>query len=213
MDQEQIATYDDEHDRRHDTDISAPPPDSASPHSRPACLLSGVALDLPRYPDCAHQRPPFFQMETRFLTAGILLTTWVLVKKHKLPTRREWRNALITGALMLGGGMGLTASAEVHVGSGMIAAFIAVVPMLMSALGASLGQRPGRQELLGMNVGLAGSFYGCVALVLQRHPSGWHALPGHRCCGHWAPCCPPHGYRWPLDRQALPAKCCVEASC
>ena len=100
--------------------------------------------------------PPFFQMGTRFLTAGLLLMAWVLLKKHKLPTRREWRNALIIGALMLGGGMGLTASAEVHVGSGMIAAFIAEVPMLMSALGALLGQRPSRLELLGMTVGLVG---------------------------------------------------------
>ena len=63
--------------------------------------------------------PPFFQMGTRLPAAGILLMAWVLLRKHKLPTWREWRNAVVIGALMLGGGMGLTASAEVHIGSGL----------------------------------------------------------------------------------------------
>ncbi len=100
--------------------------------------------------------PPFFQMGTRFLAAGILLMAWVLIRGHKLPTRREWINASIIGALMLGGGMGLTASAEVHIGSGLIATFIAVVPMMVSAWGLLLGQRPSRLEFVGMVVGLAG---------------------------------------------------------
>ncbi|UUZ67901.1 drug/metabolite exporter YedA [Polaromonas sp. P2-4] len=106
--------------------------------------------------------PPFFQMGTRFLTAGILLMAWVILRKHKLPSRREWRNALVIGALMLGGGMGLTASAEVHIGSGLIATFIAVVPMMVSAWGLLLGQRPSRLEFLGMAVGMAG-----VLLLVQ----------------------------------------------
>ncbi|MBA3593602.1 MAG: drug/metabolite exporter YedA [Pseudomonadota bacterium] len=100
--------------------------------------------------------PPFFQMGTRFLVAGALLMAWVVIRKHKLPTRREWRNAFVIGTLMLGGGMGLVASAEVHIGSGLIAAFIAVVPIMVSAWGLMLGQRPNRLEFFGMAVGLAG---------------------------------------------------------
>ena len=100
--------------------------------------------------------PPFFQMGTRFLTAGIVLMAWVVWRKHKRPTRREWRNAGVIGTLMLGGGMGLTANAEVHIGSGLIATFIAVVPMMVSALGLLMGQRPGQLEFWGMAVGLAG---------------------------------------------------------
>ena len=46
------------------------------------------------------------------------------------PNRRQWRNALVVGTLMLGGGMGGTAHAEVSVGSGLVVAFIAVVPLL-----------------------------------------------------------------------------------
>ena len=89
--------------------------------------------------------PPFFQMGTRFLAAGALLMAWVLWRGRgggvRLPSAREWRNALVIGALMLGGGMGLTASAEQHVGSGLVAAFIAVVPMLVCGWGLLFGQR------------------------------------------------------------------------
>jgi drug/metabolite transporter (DMT)-like permease len=73
-----------------------------------------------------------------------------------LPSRREWRNALVIGTLMLGGGMGLVASAEQHIGSGLIAAFIAAMPVMVCAIGLLFGQRPNRWELAGMAVGLAG---------------------------------------------------------
>lgn len=119
--------------------------------------------------------PPFFQMGTRFLVAGILLMAWVAVKKHPLPTLREWRNAVVIGALMLGGGMGLVASAEVHIGSGLIATFIAVVPMMVCAGGLLFGKRPSRLELLGMVVGLAG------VLLLVRGASFSAAPVGLAC--------------------------------
>ncbi|MEP6825363.1 MAG: drug/metabolite exporter YedA, partial [Ramlibacter sp.] len=100
--------------------------------------------------------PPFFQMGTRFLAAGALLMAWVLWRGGRLPVWREWRNALVIGTLMLGGGMGLVASAEQHIGSGLIATFIAVVPMLVCGWGLMFGQRPSRLELAGMATGLAG---------------------------------------------------------
>jgi drug/metabolite transporter (DMT)-like permease len=104
--------------------------------------------------------PPFFQMGTRFLTAGALLGAWVLWQaragRTRLPTAREWGHALVVGGLMLGGGMGLTARAGQHVGSGLVAAFIAVVPMLVCGWGLLFGQRPHRLELAGMCVGVAG---------------------------------------------------------
>ncbi|MCJ0763735.1 drug/metabolite exporter YedA [Variovorax terrae] len=127
-----------------------------------------IRLALPRF-------PPFFQMGTRFLVAGALLMGWVLWRGKPLPSRLQWRNALAIGALMLGGGMGLTASAELHIGSGLIAAFIAVVPMLVCAWGLMFGQRPGRLELLGMAVGLGG------VLLLVRGASFSAAPVGIAC--------------------------------
>ncbi|HYW55410.1 MAG TPA: drug/metabolite exporter YedA [Polaromonas sp.] len=122
--------------------------------------------------------PPFFQMGTRFLLAGALLMTWVVVRKHKLPTLRAWRNAFIVGSLMLGGGLGLVASAEVHIGSGLIAAFIAVVPIMVSAWGFLLGQRPTRLEALGMVVGLGGVLMLVQGASFAAAPIGLACIAG-----------------------------------
>ncbi|MBA2963315.1 MULTISPECIES: drug/metabolite exporter YedA [Ramlibacter] len=100
--------------------------------------------------------PPFFQMGTRFLAAGGLLLAWSAGRGGAWPTAAQWRNAAIVGTLMLGLGMGLTATAEQSVGSGLVAAFIAVVPVLVCLWGLLVGQRPRRLELAGMAVGLAG---------------------------------------------------------
>lgn len=126
--------------------------------------------------------PPFFQMGTRFLAAGVLLMAWVLWRgragAQRLPTRREWRNALVVGALMLGGGMGLTASAEQHVGSGLVAAFIAVVPMLVCGWGLLFGQKPHRLELAGMVVGVAGVLMLVRGANFSASPVGLACIAG-----------------------------------
>src|SRR6478609_9319541 len=130
--------------------------------------------------------PPFFQMGTRFLTAGALLMAWVLWRgrRHgytgaaRLPTAAEWRNALVIGTLMLGGGMGLTATAEQHIGSGLIAAFIAVVPMLVCGWGLLFGQRPSRLELAGMVVGVAGVLLLVSGASFSASPLGIACIAG-----------------------------------
>ena len=100
--------------------------------------------------------PPFFQMGTRFLVAGVLLLAWMRWRGVALPTAAEWRHALVVGSLMLGGGMGGTAYAEVTVGSGLVVAFIAVVPLMIATVNALYGVRPGRLESAGIGVGLVG---------------------------------------------------------
>jgi drug/metabolite transporter (DMT)-like permease len=100
--------------------------------------------------------PPFFQMGTRFLFAGVVLMAWMRWRGAAWPDARQWRNATIVGALMLGGGMGGTAYAEVTVGSGLVVAFIAVVPLMIAALNRLYGVKPAKLELAGIVVGLAG---------------------------------------------------------
>ena len=116
--------------------------------------------------------PPFFQMASRFLVAGSLLLGWVLWRDGVagLPTRRQWLHAFIIGGLMLGGGMGMIAQAEVHIGSGLIATFIAVIPMMVSMWGLLFGKRPKRLEWIGMAVGMVG-------VVLLASGSGFSAEP------------------------------------
>jgi drug/metabolite transporter (DMT)-like permease len=129
--------------------------------------------------------PPFFQMGTRFLAAGVLLMGWLLWRRARtrgqaapLPTAREWRNALIVGTLMLGGGMGLTATASQYVGSGLIATFIAVTPMMVCGWGLLFGQRPGRLELAGMAVGLAGVLLLVRGASFSASPIGIACIAG-----------------------------------
>ena len=101
--------------------------------------------------------PPFFQMGTRFICAGVLLLAWMRWRGAAMPTRRQWLNAVLVGALMLGGGMGGTAYSEQTVGSGLVVAFIAIVPVMMTAAAAVfLRQYPTRLEAAGVGVGLAG---------------------------------------------------------
>ena len=100
--------------------------------------------------------PPFFQMGTRFLAAGALLMAWLRWRGTPMPTRTEWRNALICGTLMLGGGMGGTALAETSVGSGVVVAFIAVLPLIIALLNLCYGIKPGRMESAGIAVGVVG---------------------------------------------------------
>jgi drug/metabolite transporter (DMT)-like permease len=101
--------------------------------------------------------PPFFQMGTRFLVAGVFLLAWMRVaRKAPWPTPTQWRHALLVGTLMLGGGMGGTAYAEQSVESGLVVAFIAVVPIMITALNAIWSIYPSRLEASGIVVGLVG---------------------------------------------------------
>lgn len=100
--------------------------------------------------------PPFYQMGTRFIAAGVLLALWMRWRGATWPDGREWINATILGALMLGGGYGLTALAEVSVSSGLVVAFIAVGPALQAAMEWPYGVRPTRMEAAGIGLGLIG---------------------------------------------------------
>jgi len=120
--------------------------------------------------------PPFFQMGTRFLFAGVLLLVWMRWRKAPWPSFQQWRNALIVGALMLGGGMGGTAYAEQSVGSGLVVAFIAVVPLMIAALNLLWGVKPGRLELAGIGVGLVGVLMLTQGAGFQASPAGLAAI-------------------------------------
>jgi len=113
---------------------------------------------------------PFFLMATRFLAAGVLLMGWQLARGAKPPTAVQWRNALLVGALMLGGGMGGTAYAEQTIASGLVVAFIAVVPMLLIVINLAFRVYPGRRDLIAVGVGLAG-------VLMLTQGAGIHGSP------------------------------------
>lgn len=128
--------------------------------------------------------PPFFQMGTRFLAAGGLLMAWMAWRGAPMPQPRQWRNALVVGALMLGGGMGGTAVAETTVGSGLVVAFIAVVPLMIALVNLLFGVRPRASEAAGIAVGLVGVLMLTQGQGFQASPGGLLAM----CiaCGSWS---------------------------
>lgn len=120
--------------------------------------------------------PPFLQMGSRFLFAGVLLMAWMRWRSAPWPNLVQWRNALVVGALMLGGGMGGTAYSEQTVGSGLVVAFIAVVPLMIAGLNLLWRVVPSRLELLGIAVGLAGVLMLTQGAGFQASPVGLFAI-------------------------------------
>ncbi len=103
---------------------------------------------------------PFFMAATRFLIAGLVLLGWSVARQGRSfspPTRREWRDSAIVGALLLGGGMGMVAFGEQTVPSGITALLIGMMPVWVAILGrVFLGERLPRLAVVGIVVGFAG---------------------------------------------------------
>ena len=119
---------------------------------------------------------PYFLMATRFMVAGGLLLGWQLARRAAMPTVREWRNSIIVGTLMLGGGMGGVAYAEQSIASGLVVAFIAVTPLLLVLINLAFGIRPQRSEALAVVVGLAGVLMLTQGKGLHGSPTGLIAI-------------------------------------
>ena len=115
--------------------------------------------------------PPYFQMGSRFVLAGALLLVWMRWRGAAWPSLIEWRNAFVIGCLMLAAAMGWLATAQQYIGSGLVATFIATVPIVVCAFGLAAGKRPTRLELAGMALGAVG------VLLLVRGAS-FTASPG-----------------------------------
>lgn len=116
--------------------------------------------------------PPLLMSSGRLFLAGIILFLFLRVRGHALPNRRQWRNALIIGGLMLGGGVGGTAFAEQWIASGLAAVIVATVP-LWSTLFASFWEgQPTRMEWTGLLIGFGGVIILNSEDNLQGNPLG-----------------------------------------
>jgi drug/metabolite transporter (DMT)-like permease len=120
--------------------------------------------------------PPFYQMGSRFLVAGLVLIVWLKLRGRALPTLVEWRNAAIIGTLLLVSGMGFTAYSEQTVASGLIVAYIAIIPIIVTVMNLPFGVKPTRLELIGMLVGLAGVVMLVQGEAFTASPAGLVAI-------------------------------------
>jgi drug/metabolite transporter (DMT)-like permease len=103
--------------------------------------------------------PPMLFAGLRFLTAGVVLFTFVyFIKGMRLPKGREWLSQSIVGLMLLGVGNGLVVVAEQWVSSGVAALLVATSPFWVVGLERILrgGERTNRRAMFGLLIGFGG---------------------------------------------------------
>src|SRR5947207_5169004 len=114
--------------------------------------------------------PPFILAGVRQLTAGILLFLFLWLRKHELPTRKEWLTAIVVGGLLLVVGNGGVVFAEQWVSLGLAALVLGAIPLWAALFSGLFGRWPTRIEWFGLGLGFSG-------LVLLNFENGLHANP------------------------------------
>ncbi len=117
--------------------------------------------------------PPFFMAGARYLIAGAAVYAWTRMRGEPRAPFRQWRAAIIVGALLLMGGNGGVTWSEQRVASGIAALLVASVPVWMVLLDwwRPGGRRPNAGTAIGLALGLAG-------MAVLVGPSALHARGG-----------------------------------
>jgi drug/metabolite transporter (DMT)-like permease len=107
--------------------------------------------------------PPLLMAGTRFVIAGAILYVWAAIHEGARPTRRQWIDTAIVGALLLTVGNGAVSWAEQYVPSGLAALVVAITPLWMVVFESlrRRGDRPNKRILGGIALG----FIGLVLLI------------------------------------------------
>jgi drug/metabolite transporter (DMT)-like permease len=103
--------------------------------------------------------PPFTMAGIRYLVAGSILLVWVKLRGAPRLTMRDLPPAFLTSGLMLLCGNGGVVWAEQRIASGLAALLVAVEPLFIILLQATLPQerrRPSARALVGVAFGVAG---------------------------------------------------------
>lgn len=116
--------------------------------------------------------PTYFLVGTRFLVAGTVLLGIQLLRRPRMPTLLEWRNAALLGLLFLVLGNGSVAVAEHHISSGATVALGSVIPLATALWSGVFGEWPRRMEWLAIAVGALGAAVMLAGRDLQASPVG-----------------------------------------
>jgi drug/metabolite transporter (DMT)-like permease len=79
-----------------------------------------------------HEVPPFLFAAMRFLTAGLVLYSWMAAKGERSPSRRQWTSVLVLAFLIFVVDYGLLFWAEQRVPSGVAAVIMATIPVFIA---------------------------------------------------------------------------------
>lgn len=102
--------------------------------------------------------PPFIMSAARFLVAGLLLAGFLRLRGVPWPLPHQWRDAAISGTLLLLGGNGLVTWAEQTVPSGLTALLIGATPLFIVLIDWAWpgGRRPSAVTFAAMLLGFGG---------------------------------------------------------
>jgi drug/metabolite transporter (DMT)-like permease len=116
--------------------------------------------------------PPFLMAALRFLFAGGLLYALLRWRGAPNPILSQWGGAAIVGTLLLSVGNGGVAYAQQWVATGTAAMVIGTVPLWAVAFAGLWGQKPKRNEILGIMLGMLGVLILNMNGSLQASPHG-----------------------------------------
>lgn len=122
--------------------------------------------------------PPLLMTGTRFLVAGLVLYIWRRLAGDPVPTRSQWRSAIIIGTLLLVGGIGGVSLAEQYIPSGITALVVASTPLWVVIIETFRpgGRRPTWQSISGVIIGMIGIFILVNPSSVSSHQPGYNML-------------------------------------
>jgi drug/metabolite transporter (DMT)-like permease len=156
--------------------------------------------------------PPFAMAAIRFAIAGAVLLAWSIARDGRefaWPSRREWRDSLIVGGLLLAGGNGFVALGEATVPSGIAALMIALMPAWVAIFGRLFyRERLPLAAIVGIAVGLVGV---AILVAPTDEPGGTFDLFGLAMLA-LSPVCWSLGSLFSQHQAALPSRPLVATS-
>lgn len=154
------------------------------PHSNASAISIAVSLGIiyfvwaSTYVGIAfmvEEIPPHTGSGFRFVTAGLLISTLILLTKgpkHLFVDKKQVRNAMFIGFILIGLATPLIAVASQYIGSGLIALLVAMTPVCVAILRFIFGDKPNWKTVLGISIGIIG-----VAILVRPTPGqGWYTL-------------------------------------
>ncbi|MCF7221471.1 drug/metabolite exporter YedA [Marilutibacter chinensis] len=120
--------------------------------------------------------PPLLMAGGRFVVAGALMYAALRLRGERPPTRAQWASLAVMGLLLMGLGNGLVTVAEQWVSSGLAAIAVASMPLWMGLFATLRGERPGREEWIGLAIGFVGVLWLNAGSALTATPQGLLAL-------------------------------------
>ena len=109
----------------------------------------GAAFALESY-------PPFLMTALRLLVSVGILLAALKSRSAAFPARRQMVNAACSGALLFTGAGMVALGQELGVSSGLASVAVAAVVIWATVFASGLGYRPGRVEIVGLAIGIAG---------------------------------------------------------